>query len=167
MPTRRGLGVGQVSDAALYSVPSDPTVPYPVDMNRVEDTLRELGYTLEDAELTASGGTVTISGREYTLAFFGNRDYLSVRTCWDPPRDTPSSYLFTAVNSWNRTRLFPTAYLDTRPDGDREVVADMVCFCTYGLSRAQLRDELSVAVSTCADAVEYTSWVVERGGTLR
>lgn len=156
-----------MSDPPLYSVPSDPNTPYPVDISRVEATVKELGYHPEQVDLTANGGRMTIAGRTYTFSFFGNRDYLSVRTVWDPPPDTPHHHLFSAVNSWNRNRLFPTAYLDKKPNGDPEVVADMVCFCTYGLSRAQLRDELSVAISTCADAVEDTQWVVKRAGETK
>ena len=146
----------------LYSVPDDPHTPYPVDMARVRGSLYEIGYEPGEASFTETRGEAVIGGRPYVFSFFSGGDYLSVRTAWNPPPSTSIPHLFATANSWNRTRFFPTVYVDG-DDGDNvEVVADMVSHCRYGLSPAQLKDEVENAVSTCGEAIGYVQWTLDK-----
>lgn len=153
--------------SVLHSVPSDPLTPYAVDMTRVEDALAKIGHSPQDAHFTGSCGRSTIEGHPFAFSLFGNQDYLSVRTTWVAPTSVSVAYLFIAANSWNRTRLFPTVYIDERTGGRPEIVADMVSLCSYGLSRDQLHDELSVAVTTCSEAIDYIRWAVEQVDSIQ
>ena len=145
-------------EITLHSAPEDTPDPYPVTMARLEEVLRRLGTDTDLAHFAEEQATFDTGALTYDVSFFGRRDYLSVRTSWDPLPGASLPHLFTAVNSWNRLRHFPTTYLDRKKDGSLTIVGDMVIHCRHGLSDLQLEDEVAHAVECCSRAVEYVAW---------
>ncbi len=142
----------------LHVVPEDQTVPYPVSMARLEATLARLGHTDADVHLTEEGGTFDLRGRTFRVSPFSNGDYTSIRLEWHPLSPVALNYLFTAANSWNRSRHFPTVYIDRSSQNELIIVADSILHCRYGLSDKQLEDEVETAIITGTKALDYVEW---------
>lgn len=64
-----------------------------------------------------------------------------------------------AANEWNDNHLFPRAGVSSDNDGDTILRVDRMADLEFGVTDAQLRNELSVAIST---GVEYFEFVEDR-----
>ncbi len=127
-------------------------------MARLEATIARLGYTDANVHLTEEGGTFDLRGHSFRVSPFSNRDYISIRLEWFPPSPMTLRYLFTAANSWNRSRHFPTVYIDRSSENELIIVADSILHCRYGLSDSQLEDEVETAIITSTKAIDYVEW---------
>ena len=151
-----------MTETTLHFAPEGKEDPYPVSMSRVKAALAKLQPQPDLSCVADEGGTVQVGDRTYSISFFGRRDYLSVRSNWDPNPQSSARSLFRAVNSWNRFRHFPTAYVDRKKDDSFTVVADMVIHCRHGLSDLQLDEEVVHALPCCAQAIDYVQWAYEQ-----
>lgn len=154
----------------LFAVPEDAAVPTPVSFPRIERALHMIDpqftlipagdVELDDPECTQA--RMRISGVNFLVSFTTRGRFLSVRAVWDS-RQPASAHvlttLFTASDSWNREKYFPTVY--ALPEGETAlVVADFMCDVRRGMNDAQLVDNLSGAIATDLDAITFMQHVV-------
>lgn len=140
----------------LYSVSDDPNMPLPVTIDRLELIVEQLGGTLERVE-GEDAGVTTFDGVNFLLSFGSGGKFLSVRAIWVTELDVSENLLmalFTAGDSWNREKYFPTLY-NLVVDDQVQVVADFICPIECGLSDPQLLDNVAAAVATGVDAIQY------------
>lgn len=71
-----------MTETTLHSAPEGKEDPYPVSMSRVKAALAKLQPQPDLSGVADEGGTVQVGDRTYSI--FGRRDYLSVRSNWDP-----------------------------------------------------------------------------------
>lgn len=81
-----------MTETTLHSAPEGKEDPYPVSMSRVKAALAKLQPQPDLSGVADEGGTVQVGDRTYSISFFGRRDYLSVRSNWDPnPQALPAA----------------------------------------------------------------------------
>lgn len=140
----------------LYSISDDPNMPMPVTIDRLELIVEQLGGSLERLK-DEDAGVTTFDGVNFLLSFGSGGKFLSVRAIWATELDVSENLLmalFTAGDSWNREKYFPTLY-NLIVDDRVQVVADFICPIECGLSDPQLLDNIAAAVATGVDAIHY------------
>ena len=139
-----------------YAVPDDGATPFPVDLDRVQRTLHDMGYTTDVLVEGHTAGAV-FDDVPFLFSFDSQERFLSVRAVWDTDLDPEASAqpLFAAADNWNREKYFPTIYRVTAPDGTAQVCADFVLDTAPGVSDAQLVDNLAAGISTGITAIGY------------
>ncbi|MDO5719630.1 MAG: YbjN domain-containing protein [Actinomycetaceae bacterium] len=140
----------------LYPVSDDPNMPLPVTLDRLELVVRQLGGSLEKVEGEEAAIT-TFDAVNFLLSFGSGGKFLSVRAIWATELNASQDLLmaiFTAADSWNREKYFPTLY-NLIVDNQVEIVADFICPIECGLSDPQLLDNLAAAIATGVDAIQY------------
>lgn len=139
----------------LHVVPTDPSVPYPMTLERIRATLALAG--LASQPLGPDEILALIDGQVFTFCLSSSAKSLSVRATWDTGREYElvEERLFAAADTWNRERYFPTVYARANEHGFAQVVADHLTPCRRGLSDRQLDDTIQVGISTGRDAINF------------
>ncbi len=141
---------------APYAVPDDPAIPYPVDLERLERVLRDMGYAVDTLASDRAAGAI-FDDVPFLFTFDSQDRFLSVRAVWDTGLDPAASSqpLFAAADGWNREKYFPTVYRAVAESGTSLVFADFVLDTRPGVTDAQLADNLAAGISTGISAIRY------------
>ncbi|MDO5728601.1 MAG: YbjN domain-containing protein [Actinomycetaceae bacterium] len=140
----------------LYAVSDDPSSPTPVTLDRIRGVIEHLGASMETAE-NGKAGLAVFDGVRFLFSFASNHKFLSVRAIWATDLEASAERLmsfFTAADSWNREKYFPTVY-NLLVDDMIQVVADYICDIDCGQTDAQLLDNVAAGVATGVDAIQY------------
>ncbi|WP_165216819.1 YbjN domain-containing protein [Schaalia sp. ZJ1691] len=139
-----------------YSVPDDSSTPYPITFQRVQALMHSMGYQIDFLVEGRVAGAV-FDKIPFLFSVDSAGRFLSVRAIWEV--DTPAQELdgtyFTAADQWNRENYFPTIYSTTTENGRGHVCADFALDAEAGVSDDQLRDAISVGISTGIEAITY------------
>ncbi|MDO5060000.1 MAG: YbjN domain-containing protein [Actinomycetaceae bacterium] len=148
----------------LYCVENtDPIAP--VTLERIAQQVEKLGATLETVE---NAGLAHINNVPFQFHFTSGNKFLSIRAVWESGLEQEARqlpHLFTAADSWNREKYFPTVYI-VAVDGQMQVVADFIVPIAEGLDDAQLLENISAAVDTAVEALQFMAHVVATIKTL-
>lgn len=145
----------------LYAVSDDPNSPIPVTLQRMREVVEQLGTSMEIVE-GGKAGLATFDGVRFLFSFASGDKFLSVRAIWATEVEASADRLmsfFTATDSWNREKYFPTLY-NLLVDNKIQVVADFICDIDCGLTDAQLLDNVAAGVATGVDAIQYMQQAV-------
>lgn len=148
----------------LYCVPDDANCPTPVDFDRVQQVIEYLGTRMD--RLDDNTAVAHFDGIAFFISFTSAGRFLSVRTVWNsqtPASDRALSILFSSADTWNRERYFPTIYT-TIEEGLIVITIDYITDVDNGFNDDQLLDNISAAVATGAEALEYMHSVVQVAG---
>lgn len=140
----------------LYAVSDDPNSPIPVTLHRLQSVVEHLGSSMELVE-DGKAGLATFDGVRFLFSFASGDKFLSVRAIWATEVEASTDRLmsfFTASDSWNREKYFPTLY-NLLVEDKIQVVADYICDIDCGLTDAQLLDNVAAGVATGVDAIQY------------
>lgn len=139
-----------------YSVPSDDSTPFPVDFARLVTDVRDMGYEL-DILLEGRAAGAVFDKVPFLLTFDASGRFISIRAMWDTElsADAAAHSIFAAADSWNREKYFPTVYWIPSDSGSVQVCADFVIDAGAGVSRRQLRKNISAGISTGISAIAY------------
>ncbi|EEH64546.1 hypothetical protein HMPREF0044_0283 [Gleimia coleocanis DSM 15436] len=132
-----------------------------VTFERISEQLTVLDAKLEiDAEHHTA--LARINDVPFQFNFTSGDKFLSIRAIWESGLEKDASkmaHLFTAADSWNREKYFPTVYIEWTGE-TAHVVADYIVGVEAGLDNAQLLENISAAVSTGIDALQFMAHVV-------
>jgi len=142
--------------SAPFPVPDDDSTPYPVDMDRLQRVLRDMGYTVDTVVQDRAAGAI-FDDVPFLFTFDSQGRFLSVRAVWDTGLEsgTSAQHLFAAADSWNREKYFPTVYWMPAEIGNAQVCADFVLDTRPGVTDSQLADNLGAGISTGITAIQY------------
>lgn len=150
----------------LYCV--EPTdIIQPVTFERISQQVQVLGATLE-IDTENNSAIALINNVPFQFNFTSGQKFLSIRAVWESGLEKDSAklaHLFTAADSWNREKYFPTMYLEWTGK-TANVVADYTLGIEAGLDDAQLLDNISAAVSTGLDSLQFMAQVVQTVNNL-
>lgn len=148
-----------MSTPEIYLVPDTPTVPYPVDLARVAATISQFGV-LEESGRSSPSLRFSVDDELFVSSLDSKRRYLSVRKVWDTDLDYEKTRraILIAADNWNRDHYFPTVYVIKTPMNRSRVVGDATIEIRHGLSDGQLSEFLLIALSSCAESIDYVSW---------
>lgn len=141
----------------LYCVDNPQTLP-PVTLERIGQQVGKLGAILDISE---GAGLARINNVPFQFHFASGGKFLSIRAIWETglePKVDYAVHLSTAADHWNREKYFPTIYLVV--EEQIEAVADFIVEISHGLDDAQLLENISAAVSTGVDALQFMAQVV-------
>ncbi|MCS4484724.1 YbjN domain-containing protein [Gleimia sp. 6138-11-ORH1] len=131
----------------------------PVTLERIGAQVAKLDATLETVE---NSGLAYINNVPFQFHFTSGNKFLSIRAVWESGMELDAPQvpnLFTAADSWNREKYFPTVYL-VAVDGQMQVVADFIVAIGEGLDDAQLLENISAAAATAVEALQFMAQVV-------
>lgn len=144
----------------LYCVDNHDT-PTPVTLERIGQQVSRLGATLE---ISDGAGLAQINNVPFQFHFASGGKFLSIRAIWETglePQVQYAAHLSTAADHWNREKYFPTIYLVVEEQAEQiEAVADFIVEISNGLDDAQLLENISAAVATGVDALQFMAHVV-------
>lgn len=148
-----------MSTPDFYLIPDAPTVPYPVDRARVAAAASQFGV-IEESGRSSPSLRFSVDDELFVSSLDSRRRYLSVRKVLDTDLDYEQSRraILIAADNWNRDHYFPTVYVIKTPMNRSRVVGDSTIEIRHGLSDAQLNEFLLIAISSCAEAIDYVSW---------
>ncbi|MDO4260095.1 MAG: YbjN domain-containing protein [Actinomycetaceae bacterium] len=170
--------------SALFSVPNNDAIPWPVDFHRLMTAVKALGLS---ADIVHPGRSAYIftQGTPFRLSLDTAGRFISIRAIWNMTLRSGAdcSWVFAAANSWNQKKYFPTVYWlssttlsshsasegttpNVGPDSDGgaatvgarsslHICADFVVDIGAGLSPVQLQDNLEVGISSGVEAIHY------------
>lgn len=141
---------------SLYAVPENSQTPYPADYNRMVESLKDMGYQVDEIVKDRAAGGV-FDSIPFLFTFDATGRFMSIRALWETPLKgcNDSLHLFTVVDEWNREKYFPTLYWITAEDGAIQICADLVVDTVAGLSDDQMTENLGAGISTGIAAIRY------------
>nr|WP_231910994.1 YbjN domain-containing protein [Corynebacterium suranareeae] len=145
------------------NVPAPNTaIPFPVDLNRVTETIDELGY-----HFLSSDDRVIVPWSDHRVSMYFSHESGQMLTVLGRLRMSLDMFAINdaarAVTQWNAERIGPTALLHLGNDGEVELKFRTTICIDEGLSVQQLRQFLTLSLDTTAMAVTY---ILERFSEL-